>query len=133
MRPLSSHVPHARRVRAVLLAVLGLAVSSVAAEQLFLFRGEFIYIIPRVLSEEMTRYAGRSEWKHFPDHTRHVDTDGDGEDDFVVAAFGAGTGHGLQVRYRLLRAPDGSLRLGNWYWGVLTAPEGDRLSEQFNP
>jgi hypothetical protein len=99
----------------------------------FLFRGEFVYIIPRALSEEMTRRARRAQWTHFPEHTRYVDVDGDGESDQVAAAFGASTGHGAQVRYRLRREADGEPQLGRWYWGVLTAPEGDRLLEKFNP
>jgi len=120
-----------RRAGVVLLAALWL--SGAGTAELFLFRGEFIYIIPRALSDEMTRFAGRADWKHFPEHTRYVDADGDGENDYVAAAFGATTGHGVQVRYRLRREADGSLRLGSWYWGVITAPEGDRLTEQFNP
>lgn len=131
MRSRSRGPRQRRRAGAALLAAL--CIHAAGAAELFLFRGEFIYIIPRVLSDEMARFAGRAEWKHFPEHTRYVDTDGDGENDFVAAAFGATTGHGAQVRYRLRSEPDGSHRLGSWYWGVITAPEGDSLSEQFNP
>jgi hypothetical protein len=113
-------------------ATAGFGADAGAAEA-FLFRGEFVYIIPRALSEEMMRLAQRAQWKHFPEHTRYVDVDGDGETDQVAAAFGASTGHGAQVRYRLYREEDEGLQLGRWYWGVLTAPEGDRLLEKFNP
>ena len=104
-----------------------------AAEDLFLFRGEFIYIIPRALSDEMTRLAGRGEWKHFPEHTRYLDQDADGDAEFLAAAFGAKGGYGAQVRYRLRRGPDGERRLGRWYWGAIVGPGGERVLEQFNP
>jgi len=119
-------------IRAAVVA-LGLALAAaVPAAELFLFRGDFIYIIPRALSDEMARAAGRGEWKHFAQHTRYLDLDADGEEEFLAAAFGASTGHGAQVRYRLRRAADGSRRLGRWYWGVITAPDGTRLVEAFN-
>jgi len=102
------------------------------AADLFLFRGEFIYIIPRVLGDEMARLAGRSEWQQFPQHTRYLDPDGDGRAEFVAVAFGASAG-GAQVRYRLRYADDGTPQLGRWYWGVVTDPQGNRLFEQFNP
>lgn len=115
-------------------ALLGLMAAMAApAANLFLFRGEFIYIIPRALSDEMTRLAGRGEWKHFPEHTRYLDLDSDGEEEFVAAVFGASGGYGAQVRYRLRKAPDGSRLLGRWYWGAVVGPRGGRLFEQFNP
>ena len=106
---------------------------ALPAEDLFLFRGEFIYIIPRALSDEMTRLAGRGEWKHFPEHTRYLDQDADGEAEFLAAAFGANGGYGAQVRYRLRRGPNGERRLGRWYWGAIVGPRGERMLEQFNP
>ena len=122
-----------RSVRRVAFACLlmSLAGASLAAD-LFLFRGEFIYIIPRVLGDEMTRLAGRSEWQQFPQHTRYLDLDGDGRAELVAVAFGASNGHGAQVRYRLRHTEDGTARLGRWHWGVLTGPQGERLFEQFN-
>ncbi len=115
-----------------LLAVPVLGGPGVAAE-LFLFRGDFIYIIPRVLSDEMSRLAGRGEWKHFPQHTRYLDLDGDGVDGFVAAAFGVSTGHGAQVRCRPGRTPDRSVRLGRWYRSVITDPHGAALFARFSP
>ena len=48
--------------RLVAAVTLLCALSAVTpASDLFLFRGEFIYIIPRALSDEMTRLAGRGE------------------------------------------------------------------------
>ena len=118
----------------VLAMAFALACSPVVpAEDLFLFRGEFIYIIPRALSDEMTRLAGRGEWKHFPEHTRYLDQDADGEAEFLAAAFGANGGYGAQVRYRLRRGPNGERRLGRWYWGAIVGPDGKRVLEQFNP
>ena len=116
----------------VLLAACGICGGSAAAD-LFLFRGEFIYIIPRVVSDEMTRVAARSEWKHFAEHTRYLDVNNDGEHDFVVVAFGSSSGHGAQLRYRLRVDTDGTVRLGPWYWSLVTAPDGARLFEEFNP
>lgn len=106
--------------------------ATCVATDVFLFRGEFIYIIPRVLGDEMARLAGRNEWRQFPQHTRYLDLDGDGREEFVAVAFGASTGHGAQVRYRLRYPDDGAPRLGRWYWGVVTDPQGNRLFEQFN-
>ena len=119
------------RAMALLLTAGACAVSS--ATDLFLFRGEFIYIIPRVVSEEMARVAGRGDWKHFAEHTRYLDVDNDGEQDFAAVAFGAPSGHGVQIRYRLRRDDDGTLRLGRWYWSVVAAPDGSRMIEEFNP
>ena len=127
--------PHPRppgRLTALLLSLCVLA-GGAGASDLFLFRGEFIYIIPRALSDEMVQLAQRDQWKHFPQHTRYLDLDGDGSHELVAAAFGASSGHGAQVRYRLRQASDGSSRLGRWYWAVVTAPDGDRLLELFNP
>ena len=119
------------RVLVFLLAV-GVCVTSAAAD-LLLFRGEFIYIIPREMSDEMTRFAGRSDWKQFPEHTRYLDVDNDGESEFVAIAFGASTGHAAQLRYRLRKDGDGTSKLGRWYWAVVTAPDGTREFEEFNP
>ena len=116
----------------VLATMAGVFGVSVAAD-VFLFRGDFIYIIPSVVSDEMTRFASRGEWKHFSEHTRYLDLDEDGERDLVVAAFGAPTGYGAQLRYRLLQDQDGTPRLGRWYWAVVTAPDGSRAFEEFNP
>ena len=117
----------------LLLAVAGVCGASAAAD-LFLFRGDFIYIIPRVVSDEMTRFAARGDWEHFTEHTRYLDVDGDGERDFVAVAFGTASGHGAQLRYRLRRDPDGTPRLGRWYWAVvMTVPDGARVFEEFNP
>ncbi len=116
------------------LACVALVVSLAApAAETFLFRGDFIYIIPRALSDEMTRLAGRGEWKHFPEHTRYLDLDADGDEELVAAVFGATGGYGAQVRYRLRRTADGSRVLGRWYWGAVVGPRGERLFEQFNP
>ena len=119
--------------RGLRVAALGLLAGGAPASDLFLFRGEFIYIIPRTLSDEMIRLAGRGEWRQFPQHTRYLDLDADGTDEYVAVAFGATTGHGVQVRYRLRTAPDGSVRLGRWYWGVIVDTGGERVFEQFNP
>ena len=81
----------------------------------------------------MSAHAGRGNWQHFPEHTRRVDMDNDGEHDLLVVAFGANTGHAAQVRYRLLRASDGTPKLGRWFWGAVTAPDRARLLEEFNP
>ena len=117
----------------VLLAVVGVCGVSAAAS-LFLFRGDFIYIIPRAVSDEMTRFAARDDWKHFTEQTRYLDVDDDGERDFVAVAFGTASGYGAQLRYRLRRDPDGTLRLGRWYWAVvMTVPDGTRVFEEFNP
>lgn len=102
------------------------------AADVFLFRGEYIYIIPRVLGDEMARVAGRNEWQQFSQHTRYLDLDGDGSEEIIAVAFGASSGHGAQVRYRLRYLDDGTPRLGRWYWGVVTDPQGNRLFEQFN-
>jgi hypothetical protein len=123
----------ARRIRQLAVLAMALLAGNAGASDLFLFRGEFIYIIPRALSDEMTRLAGRGEWKQFPQHTRFLDLDTDGADDFVAVAFGATSGHGAQVRYRLRHTPGGGVRLGRWYWGVLVDPDGRKLFERFNP
>jgi hypothetical protein len=121
----------AQRSIATALLLLWFAAAGAAAD-LFLFRGEFIYIIPRVLGDEMVRLTGRDEWQQFSQHTRYLDLDGDGREEFVAVAFGASSGHGAQVRYRLRYLDDGTRRLGRWYWGVVTDPQGARLFEQFN-
>lgn len=121
-----------RRLVAAVTMLSAVAV-AVPATELFLFRGEFIYIIPRALSDEMTRLAGRGEWKHFSEHTRYLDLDSDGDEEFVAVVFGASGGYGAQVRYRLRREADGTRRLGRWYWGAVVGPTGARLFEQFNP
>jgi hypothetical protein len=115
----------------VLLAICVVCSGSSAAD-LFLFRGEFVYIVPCAMSDEMTRIVGRSDWKHFPEHTRYLDIDSDGERGLVVA-FGATSGHGAQLRYRLQVDADGTPRLGPWYWSVVMAPDGSHLFEEFNP
>lgn len=120
--------PKARTVLGLLIAL-----SGAHAADLFLFRGDFIYIIPRALGDEMTRLAGRDEWKHFPEHTRYLDPDADGEAEYVAVVFGAAGGFGVQVRYRLRPGPGATHRLGRWYWCAMVGPGGERLFEQFNP
>ena len=115
-----------------MLALVGFCATSAAAD-LLLFRGDFIYVIPREVSDEMVGFAARGEWKHFPEHTRFVDADGDGERDFVAVAFGATSGHGTQLRYRLRLDEQGELKLGRWYWAAVLAPDGARVFEEFNP
>lgn len=121
------------QIRAMVVLLIAVTCAASMATDLFLFRGEFIYIIPRVVSQEMVRVAGRGDWKHFAEHTRYLDVDNDGERDFIAVAFGATSGHGVQIRYRLRRDEDGTPRLGRWYWAVVAAPDGSRMLEEFNP
>ncbi len=103
------------------------------ADDLFLFRGDFIYVLPTDISGEMLQLADRDSWRHFPEHTRYIDEDRDGSDDYVAIAIGAAGGFGMQLRYRLRRLSEGERRLGRWYWCVITDSRGESVFEKFNP
>ena len=51
----------------------------------------------------------------------------------MAIAVGAQGGYGMQLRYRLRQDKDGRLRVGRWYWYVITDSSGESVSEQFNP
>ena len=98
------------------------------------YRAEHLFTLPVEMSKAMLAYRDPKEWRHFPEHTRYIDADGDGEADFIAIALGARGGYGAQIRYRLYYAPDKSeTRLEDWYWSVVTGPHNERLFESFNP
>ena len=121
------------RIRIVsLLALVVVAAGWPARAEVLLYRGEFVYLVPDALASRMLELASEEAWRIFPRHTRRIDLDGDGEHDFIAIGLGAKGGYGVQVRYRLRRDTETS-RLGRWYWGVLTGPQGDKIFEVFNP
>ena len=121
---------------AALLAVAAALVTTGldAGEQTLRYRAEHLFTLPVETSRAMLALGGPKDWRHFPEHTRHIDIDGDGEHDFIAIALGAPGGYGAQVRYRLHRDPEsGAISLGDWYWSVITGPDRKRLYESFNP
>ena len=105
-----------------------------AAGQMLRYRAEHLFTLPVEMSRAMLAFGGPKDWQHFPEHTRHIDVDGDGEHDFIAIALGAPGGYGAQVRYRLRYDPgNGEPHLGDWYWSVITGPDRERLYESFNP
>jgi hypothetical protein len=99
-----------------------------------IYSGNFEYVVPELILDKMIEFAPIESWKHFPELTRYVDTDGDGASDFVAIALGAEGGFGAQIRYRLNHAENGGeAELGPWYWCVITDASGERIFEQFNP
>ncbi len=130
MRQPQNHCHHWRRLAAVLM-VLG---SAAAAAEPMLYRGEYIYVVPEVVSDKMAEFAAKESWSHFPKLTRFIDTDNDGKSDFIAIALGAVGGFGAQIRYRLMYAENGDEpQLGSWYWCVITDEAGEKIFEQFNP
>lgn len=115
------------------LILLIVCLPVLAAEDVFLFRGDFIYVLSADVSGQMLRFADRDSWHHYPEQTRYIDEDRDGHQDYVAIALGATGGYGMQMRYRLRRLADGELRLGRWYWCVITDNSGAAVFEKFNP
>ena len=116
------------------LLVLGGGPLSISAAEVLLYRGQFVYVIPEIFAAKMLEVAGRDDWRHDAADLRRIDVDGDGASDFIAIGLGSSRGFGAQVRYRL-RGDDskgGEIRIGRWYWGVLTGPDGARLHEIFN-
>ncbi len=109
-----------------------LCLPSLATADVFLFRGDFIYILPRDISEQLSRHESRPAWRLFPEHTRYIDGNKDGKDDFVAIAVGSNRGYGMQIRYRLRYSQAGKRKLGRWYWCVITDTNGDIVFEKFN-
>ena len=129
-RRIPRHLP--RFSLALLLASCLLAASGARADVL-LYRGEHVYLVPKVIGDRMLQISPSSEWRHFPSYTRRIDSNGDGRDDFVAIGIGNNDGHGVQIRYRLERPGDGSgERIGNWYWAVMTDSSGTTVFESFN-
>ena len=119
----------------IVVLAANLVFSSASAEAM-LYRGVYVYVVPEVMVDKMTELASKESWKHFPDLTRYVDVDvdGDGRYDFIAIAFGAKGGYGAQIRYRLKFSGDQiEPRLGSWYWCVITDSSGLKIFEQFNP
>ena len=116
----------------VLALAHGFAVSVNA--QVMLYRGDYVYVLPTTMSEKMATIAPPDGWKFFDRHTRYVDPDDDGINDFVAIALGARGGYGAQVRYRL-KYDDSSAAplLSRWYWCVITDQRGEKVFEKFNP
>jgi len=110
-----------------------LCLPLVAADDLFLFRGDFIYVLPPEIGTQMLKHAPRDQWRHYPEHTRYIDEDNDGQNDYVAIAAGASGGFGMQLRYRLRQQANGKNRLGRWYWYVITDNTGGVVTEKFNP
>jgi len=110
-----------------------LSLPLLGASDLFIFRGDFIYLLPSEIGSQMVKYANRGSWRHFPEYTRYIDEDRDGRDDYVAIAAGAAGGYGLQLRYRLRRQANGTLLLGRWYWFIITDNSGETVIEKFNP
>ena len=98
------------------------------------YRAEHLFALPVEMSRAMLAYGSAKDWRHFPRHTRYIDSDGDSEFDFIAIALGARGGYGAQIRYRLHYVPGKSeARLGEWYWSIVTGPRNERLFESFNP
>ncbi len=110
-----------------------LSLPLLGAGDLFLFRGDFVYLLPSEIGSQMVRFADRESWRHFPEYTRYIDEDRDGRDDYVAIAAGAAGGYGLQLRYRLRRRGDAQPTLGRWYWYIITDNTGETVFEKFNP
>ena len=120
------------RLVLLLAALLLVSATAPARAEVLLYRGEFVYLVPDALAQRMLELASAGAWQIFPRHTRRIDRDADGEHDFIAIGLGATGGYGAQVRYRLHHESDAS-RLGRWYWGVLTGPDGNKVFEVFNP
>jgi len=117
-----------------LLAVLASVAVHGAGDEVLIYRGAYAYLVPSPVARLMLELAPRGEWRHFPDQTRRIDTDGDGRDDYLAIALGSRGGYGMQLRYRL-RYPEGAQRplLGRWYWCIIIDPAGRKVFERFNP
>jgi len=125
---MSRRIPPAAAV--ILVALF--AASPLGAEQL-VFSGELNFVVPEQMSRQMLQVVQRQRWVHFPAHTRWIDEDGDGEDDFIAFALGAAGGYGAQLRYRVTHDQNRrGARVGTWYWCVLTDPDGKSLFEAYN-
>ena len=126
--------PRALAGVAFLVALVALASVEAKAQMTLRYRAEHLFTLPVETSSAMLAFGTPKDWRHFPEHTRHIDADGDGEHDFIAIALGARGGYGAQVRYRLYYAPGRSeARLGDWYWSIVTGPDNERLFESFNP
>ena len=131
--------PRAEKPRALvgvafLVALVALATAEAEAQLTLRYRAEHLFTLPVEMSKAMLAFGSPKDWRHFPERTRHIDTDGDGEHDFIAIALGARGGYGAQIRYRLYYAPGRSeARLGDWYWSIVTGPDNERLFESFNP
>ena len=126
--------PRALAGVAFLVALCPLASVEANAQTTLRYRAEHLFTLPVEMSRAMLAFGSPKDWRHFPEHTRYIDSDGDGEHDFIAIALGARGGYGAQIRYRLDYAPGRSeARLGDWYWSVVTGPENERLFESFNP
>ena len=126
--------PRALAGVAFLVALVALASVEAKAQMTLRYRAEHLFTLPVEMSSAMLAFGTPKDWRHFPEHTRHIDADGDGEHDFIAIALGARGGYGAQVRYRLYYAPGRSeARLGDWYWSIVTGPDNERLFESFNP
>lgn len=135
-RPAAGGASMTRERKALLLSVAAILVTPGigAEEQTLRYRAEHLFTLPVEMSRAMLAFGGPKDWRHFPQHTRHIDVDGDGGHDFIAIALGAPGGYGAQVRYRLHRDPEsGAVTLGDWYWSVITGPDRKRLYESFNP
>ena len=98
------------------------------------YRAEHLFTLPVEMTKAMLAFGSSKDWRHFPEHTRYIDADGDGEHDFIAIALGARGGYGAQIRYRLHYVPGrNAAQLGDWYWSVVTGPNKERLFESFNP
>ena len=62
-----------------LMAVVVLAGSAGARADVLLYRGAYVYLVPKVLGDRMLLIAPGPEWRHFPDYSRRIDIDGDGQ------------------------------------------------------
>ena len=118
--------------RVCLLVLSGLMWSGVVTADVLLYRGEHVYLVPKVMGDRMLQVAPAPDWHHYPDFNRRIDSDGDGRDDFISIAIGAQGGHGVQIRYRLEQGTTSRERIGSWYWAVMTDTSGDRVVEHFN-
>lgn len=119
--------------RMALLAAICLLSSWTVRADVLLYRGEHVYLVPRVLGDQMLQIAPGGDWRYFRDHTRRIDSNGDGLDDFIAIAIGADNGFGVQLRYRLERPGEDAVeRLGTWYWAVVTDASGEPVFEAYN-
>ena len=120
------------------LSMLGAGQVSALAESSLLFKDDYAYLVPPSMRQQMLRLAPRKAWQLYPQYTRKIDIDEDGEFDYVAIGLGADGGFGAQIRYRLRHygpesIEEGGERLGHWYWGVVVGPAGNKVYEAFNP